>query len=203
MQKDNAGRYRLLPLDVNVLECRATAMTVSMLLTLGAAQPAYAAELPTPCVAGACGPAVTGFVTSGQANAILSGNSLLIDQLTQAATLNWKSFNISKDGTVEFRQPNAESVALNKIWQADPSRILGALRANGQVYLINQNGILFGEGAQVNVSGLVASALDITPEAVERGIAQAATTGAPAFKAFTETGGGAVRVERGATLEAK
>lgn len=165
-----------------------------------------AADLPVPCVAGSCGQnGPTTWVTSGNAAAVLAGNSLTINQTTQNATLNWQSFNISADGTVTFQQPDASSVALNRIWQADPSRIFGALNANGRVYLLNQNGILFGEGARVNVGGLVASALDITPEAITNGLAGAAQLGQPAFRTFDGAGAvppGAVRVEQGAEIRA-
>ena len=163
-----------------------------------------AAELPVPCVAGSCGqngPAT--WVTSGNASAVLAGSSLTVNQTTNNAVLNWQSFNISADGTVTFHQPDASSVALNRIYQADPSRIFGALNANGRVYLINQNGILFGEGARVNVGGLVASSLDITPEAISNGLAGAAQQLQPAFRTFDGSGAappGTVKVERGAEI---
>jgi len=168
-------------------------------------QAAVAAELPVPCAAGACGNNT--FVTSGAVTAVQSGNSLTIDQTSSSALLNWQSFNISADGTVTFKQPDAASVALNRIFQADPSRILGALNANGRVYLINQNGIVFGEGAQVNVGGLIASSLNVTNEALERGIARAADAERPAFEAFKNANGdalpsGAVQVKQGAVLKA-
>ena len=146
------------------------AMGAALAVASGTAQ---AAELPVPCIAGVCGSSATSFVTSGQATAVASGNTLNVNQTTSSAVLNWQSFNVSADGVVNFKQPDVSSVALNRIWQNDPSRIFGSLNANGRVYLINQNGILFGATAKVNVGALVASSLDITPEAIENGIAGA------------------------------
>src|SRR5262249_47283388 len=124
-------------------------------------------------------------------------------------TLNWRNFNIDAGYSVSFAQPSESAVALNRIYQADPSRIFGSLDANGRVYLINQNGILFGEGARVDVGGLIASTLDLTPQAIEHGIGRAATlAAAPAFAAFRDANGaalpsGAVDVAAGATLRAE
>ena len=136
-----------------------------------AAAPLQAAELPVPCVAGVCGANIN-FVTSGVASAVVNGNTLTINQTTDAAVLEWAQFNISADGVVNFEQPSSTATALNRIHQNDPSRIFGALNANGRVYLLNRNGLLFGDGAEVNVAGLLASSLDITPEALEHGIAR-------------------------------
>ena len=71
---------------------------------------------------------------------------------------------------MNFVQPDVNSVALNRIFQSDPSRIFGQLNANGQVYLLNQNGIVFGQGSQVNVRGLIASSLNIAPDAEQLGL---------------------------------
>lgn len=95
-------------------------------------------------------------------SAVTSGNTMTINQQTRTLGLNWDSFNISSDGKVIFNQPDATSRVLNRIWDNNPSEIYGQLQANGQVYLINQNGILFGAGSQVNVGGLVASALNMS-----------------------------------------
>jgi filamentous hemagglutinin len=127
------------------------------------------ATLPVPCAPGACAPnktpgfgtAPAGFVTSGQATATQSGNTLTVKQSSSQAILNWASFNVSADGKVAFQQPNATSIALNKIYQSNPSSIFGQLSANGQIYLINGNGFVFGPKATVNVAGLVASSLGL------------------------------------------
>jgi filamentous hemagglutinin len=165
---------------------------------------APAADLPVPCIAGVCGANVPGFVTSGGAGAAIAGNTLTVTQTTQNATLNWSSFNISADGVVNFVQPGSSATALNRIHANDPSRIFGALNANGRVYLLNRNGILFGDGARVNVGGLLASSLDITPEAIEKGLAGAAPAGAPALRLYSDETGelpsGAVTIAEGATL---
>ncbi len=166
-----------------------------------------AAELPVPCIAGSCGPAVTSWVTSGNATGGISGNNFTINQTSPTVALNWQSFNVSEDGVVTFVQPDASSVALNRIFQNDPSRIFGALNANGRVYLLNQNGILFGATSRVNVGGLVASTLNITPEAIELGIARASSQNKPAFEQFKDAtnkalASGDIKIEKGAKLAA-
>jgi filamentous hemagglutinin family protein len=158
---------------------------------------ARAGDLPVACSAGTCG----SFVSSGSASAVLRNQALDIKQTTQNAVLNWQSFDIDSAATVTFDQPSSSAIALNRIHQASASEIYGALKANGRVYLVNQNGILFGDGARVNVGGLVASALDITPAALENGIAQAAAGGQPAFARQVGQPSGAVVVDRGATIE--
>ena len=126
-------------------------------------------QLPVPCAAGTCPTNSTpgfktspaGFVTSGTASATQSGNTLTVKQSSNQAILNWSSFNIGAGGTVTFQQPAATSIALNKIYQNSPSSIFGELTANGQIYLINPNGFVFGSSATVNVAGLVASSLGL------------------------------------------
>ena len=67
---------------------------------------------------------------------------------------------------VNFLQPSATAIAVNRIFDTNGTQILGRLNANGQVWLINPNGILFGQGAQVNVGGLVASTLNMSDSAL-------------------------------------
>lgn len=105
---------------------------------------------------------VNGVVTAGGASINQGAGSTTITQTSQNAAINWQSFNIGQGESVRFIQPNSSSVALNRVLGPDPSSILGSLLANGKVFLINPNGILFGLGAQVNVSGLVASTHNLT-----------------------------------------
>jgi filamentous hemagglutinin family protein len=102
-----------------------------------------------------------GQVIAGTGQVRNSGNTTTITQSSQNLSLNWQSFNITPQETVNFVQPSASAVAVNRILGTDGTQILGHLNANGQVYLINPNGILFGAGAQVNVGALVASTLDM------------------------------------------
>ena len=103
-----------------------------------------------------------GQVIAGNASITLpNGHTLNVEQLSDKAIIDWQSFNIGKGNTVNFEQNNASSVALNRVTGNDPTAIYGNLNANGKVFLVNQNGVLFAEGANVNVGGLVASTLDI------------------------------------------
>ena len=105
-----------------------------------------------------------GLVVSGQSNITQNGNLLNIQQTTQKSIINWNTYNIGANTTVNYVQPNASAISLNRVLSADPSSIFGHLNANGQVWLINPNGILFGQGAQVNVGGLLASTLNIADD---------------------------------------
>jgi filamentous hemagglutinin family protein len=175
----------------------------------------YGAQLPVPCLPGTCssynkanGTAtpVPGFVTAGQASAASSGNTLAVTQSSNQAILNWSSFNIGAGGKVIFQQPSATSIALNKIYQASPSSVFGQLSANGQIYLINPNGFVFGNTSRVNVAGLVASSLGLFNGDAElaAGILSpiAQTTPAPAFASdgrlyVTDSAGSLVLDEHG------
>ncbi|MFO0775093.1 MAG: filamentous hemagglutinin N-terminal domain-containing protein [Nitrospiraceae bacterium] len=103
-----------------------------------------------------------GTVGSGQATIQqVDPQTLTVQQGTNRAILNWQQFSIGSGETVRFLQPSANAVALNRVVGLDPSVILGHLQANGQLFLVNPNGILFGAGAQVNVAGLLATTLQI------------------------------------------
>ena len=128
-------------------------------LSLGMGQ-VRAGELPIPKAA---------LVSLGRADQMVSGNKMTINQYSRQAILNWEKFNIGVENTVEFRQPGASSVALNRIFQSDPSAIMGKLQANGQVFLLNPNGFVFGKDSRVNVNSLVASTLNISDDTFQKG----------------------------------
>jgi len=111
------------------------------------------------------------FATLGAATYAQDGVRGVINQQTDKAILNWKSFDIGPQNSVEFKQPTETSIALNRINErANPSQILGELKANGQVYLYNPNGFVFGKNSRVNVNSLVATTLNVSDEAFERGV---------------------------------
>ncbi len=97
-------------------------------------------------------------VQSGQASLTTQGASMTVRN-SPGAVLNWQSFNIGAGAGVYFDQASASSRVLNRVVGNDPSQIFGTLASNGQVWLLNPNGVLFGAGARVDVAGLVASTL--------------------------------------------
>ncbi len=100
-----------------------------------------------------------GHITQGQGSISSGGNTMVVTQSSQRLIADWQSFSIGKGDTVQFVQPSADAVALNRVVGADPSLIFGNLSANGRVYLQNPNGVLFAPAAQVNVGSLVATTL--------------------------------------------
>jgi filamentous hemagglutinin family protein len=154
------------------------------------------------------------------------GKDVTIVQTDQQALLTWKTFNVGKKTTLTFDQSagkdnKSEWIAFNKVNDPSgrPSQILGSIKADGQVYVINQNGIIFGGSSQVNVHTLVASSLPINTNLIANGLlnnpdaqflfcALALPAGAKGTPAFTPPAPlspngtiGDVVVEKGAQLE--
>ena len=102
-----------------------------------------------------------GRITTGSGTISSSGNQMTVNQSTQQLIANWKAFNIGSDASVTFNQPGVTATALNRITDQNPTQIMGSLNSNGQVFLLNPSGIIFGKTAQVNVGGLVASSLNM------------------------------------------
>lgn len=106
-----------------------------------------------------------------------AGNTVTIKQTQSQAMLHWETFNVGRNTTLRFDQSDGKGdagkwIAFNKVFDpaAAPSKILGAIKAEGQVYILNQNGIIFGARSQVNVRALVASALPINDNLVADGL---------------------------------
>ena len=103
-----------------------------------------------------------GRVVAGQGNiSTPDANTTLINQQSSRLALDWTSFNVSQQELVKFNQPSKTASALNHIYDQNPSQIYGRLQANGQVILVNPNGVFFSPTARVNVGSLVASGLNI------------------------------------------
>ena len=154
---------------------------------------------------------------------VQAGNLVTIKQNQQQAVLHWKTFNVGKSTTVNFDQTaggtdSGKWIAFNKIFDPSgkPSQILGSIKADGQVYVINQNGIIFGAGSQVNTRTFVASTLPINDNLVNLGLLNnrdaqflfssldvpGGTDGTPAFQPSAPVAGspGDVVVQTGATI---
>ncbi|MCX7139557.1 MAG: MBG domain-containing protein, partial [Proteobacteria bacterium] len=100
-------------------------------------------------------------VVSGQARFSALGTSFNITN-SPGAIINWHGFSIGAGETTRFIQQSAASSVLNRVVGPDPSFILGTLTSNGRVFLINPSGILVGQGAHIDVAGLVASTLNLS-----------------------------------------
>lgn len=108
-----------------------------------------------------------------QGGTVVGGNSTItqpnsttmhINQSTDKSIINWQGYSIAANEKVQYSQPSSSSISLNRVIGADPSYIYGQISANGQVWVINPNGILVGNGAKINVGGLLLSTLNIGNE---------------------------------------
>jgi filamentous hemagglutinin family protein len=109
-------------------------------------------------------------VTSGQATISSLDAVMNVNQSSQKAIINWNRFDVGSQARVNFNQPHSSSQTLNRVVSGSASQIYGNISANGQIYLINPNGVVFGAGSQVSAAGVVASTLDVTDENFTKGI---------------------------------
>ena len=85
----------------------------------------------------------------------LGSSSVVITQTTRKAVIDWRGFSIPSGGRVEFVQPDFGSIAVNRVTGTEASQINGSLTGNGQVWLLNPNGVLVGKGGRVQAAGVV------------------------------------------------
>ncbi|TQV72749.1 filamentous hemagglutinin N-terminal domain-containing protein, partial [Aliikangiella marina] len=142
-----------MPKDVSCLS-RVSAQ-VCFALSLAISAPLHAEDIDMP---------IGGRIIEGEGSIIESGLLTTIQQNSNALIVDWDTFDIGINGRVDFIQPGANAIALNRIFDNKPSEIFGQLNSNGHIVLLNSYGILFGETASVNVGGLVATSLSISAE---------------------------------------
>jgi filamentous hemagglutinin family protein len=169
--KKQRRAHRALRTAYPILAC----VSSSMILLAGSA---YAQNLP-----------MGGKITSGQGS-ISEPNRLSkkIQQTSDKLSVDWTSFNIASGSRVDFHQPDANAIALNRVIGTDGSKIMGQLNANGRVFLINPNGVLFGKTAKVNVGGLVASTLSLSNEDFNEGRFRFVGDGRPTLASVVNEG---------------
>ncbi|MFZ4110711.1 MAG: filamentous hemagglutinin N-terminal domain-containing protein, partial [Polymorphobacter sp.] len=125
----------------------------SSALSIIFAYPAVAENLPS-----------GGVVTSGSVVISQTGSAMNIFQSTNKAVVNWKSFDVAAGSSVNFTLPDSASITLNRVVGDDPSKIFGSLTSNGQIFLLNAHGVLFGATSRVNAAGIVASTLSLSDD---------------------------------------
>lgn len=140
----------------------------SLILGLAAPWQAWAGDKPIACQGADC--SGRPFVEFGNVDVpnmvggTVNDSVMNINQYSEKALLNWKSFNVGATETVNFNQVSDSAVALNRIHDQSPSHIFGKLNANGHVYLLNGSGVVFEQGSQINVRSLLATTLDLDDE---------------------------------------
>jgi filamentous hemagglutinin family protein len=114
--------------------------------------PLWAQSLPTN------GQVAAGSVSIGAPTA----GSLTIRQSSGRGIINWQGFSVGQGNSVTFQQPSARSATLNRVTGSATSTIAGRIGANGQVYLVNPNGVQITSTGRVDTAGFTASSLAIT-----------------------------------------
>lgn len=160
--KNNKSRAKLrLPTTIFAIGATLAGISAPGLAANGSARVGMAVSATPPVNAvGLSG----GNVTAGSATIHQNGSNTIINQTSNKAAIDWNKFSVGANESVRFNQPNASSLTLNRVTGTESSAIMGNLSANGHVFILNPNGVLFGAGSQVNVGGLVASTLGLTNE---------------------------------------
>lgn len=158
-----------------------------------------------------------GNVVGGSASFDYStANELHVHQSSDRAVIDWDSFNVGENALTQFHQNNASSIVVNRVTgSGDPTQILGSLKANGIVMVLDRDGVIFGEGSRVDVGGIVASTgtidtaafmdsgsvhlsdIDTGGSVINHGTISVADAGLAAFVAPTVTNNGIITARLG------
>ncbi len=158
-----------------------------------------------------------GAISQGNGSISVDNKTTTVQQTSSSMVVDWQSFNVAADELVKFDQPSAKAATLNRIHDQNPSQILGRVDAQGQVYLINPNGIVFGEHSTINIGSLVATTKHLSDtdfmdgnivlqqaegegSIVNRGTINAATGGAVVLVGDTVTNEGVIHAKKGSVV---
>ena len=158
-----------------------------------------------------------GVISQGNGSISVDNKTTTVQQTSSSMVVDWQSFNVAGDELVKFDQPSAKAAALNRIHDQNPSQILGRVDAQGQVYLINPNGIVFGEHSTINIGSLVATTKHLSDSdfmngnivlqqgegegsIVNRGTINAATGGAVVLVGDTVVNEGVIQAKKGSVV---
>lgn len=108
-----------------------------------------------------------GDIRSGQGSISQDGKNMTVLQNSDRMAIDWTKFDIAKDETVRYAQPDRNAISLNRVTGGQQSVIAGNLNANGNVVLVNPNGVVFTKNSSVDVGGLVASTARLNDEAMK------------------------------------
>ena len=103
-----------------------------------------------------------GQIQSGQGTIAQNGKNMTVTQQSGKMAVDWTQFNIARDEAVKFAQPGRDAVALNRVTGGQKSVIDGALSANGNLFLVNPNGVVFSKTSALEVGSLVASTAQLS-----------------------------------------
>ena len=104
-----------------------------------------------------------GAVVAGQGNIQApDAQNTIIHQQSHRLAIDWQTFNLDQSDVVQFNQPSSSAAVLNRVLTGSASQILGSIKANGKVFLVNGRGVYIGKNARVDVGSLFVSGLDIT-----------------------------------------
>ncbi len=120
-------------------------------------------------------------VVHGNVAITQAGGAMSIQQASRNAIVNWQSFNIGVGNSVRLEQAGADAAMLARVVGGDASQLLGSLKADGKLFLINQRGVIIGEGAVIDAAGFLGSTLDVTD-------AEFLAGGAMTFKGNSDAG---------------
>src|ERR1051326_5153827 len=145
------GRVRLIGVARRTRSALLVSTALQAVVTMVLGVPADAQPAPNARPSG-------GQILGGNVSISQTATATNINQATQRGAVSWQSFDVGSQQTVNFQQPNAQAITLNRVRGPDPSRIAGKISANGQIVLVNQSGVTFYRGSQVNTAGLMVSA---------------------------------------------
>lgn len=135
---------------------KASGFVGALLLSVGLTHMAWAQDVPSNALPSG------GVVSAGAAVISSAGAAMTIDQSSARAAINWQSFDVGANASVQINQPSSSAVLLNRIGSQSPSQILGRVSANGQLVLVNPNGVSFGKDGTVSAASVTASTLRIS-----------------------------------------